>query len=154
MINGFCKLCLEAQTDLSAIVVYSAGEKRIFRKLWHLQEARYGTKSLKNLKWHKRFIISRSTQVNILPHSRTVVMTQWFILLARVWGPLGRSCFEWQWISSVESLCWWGCGERLVGVGPILGFPFREACLFGARRVWGVSWDLYHLEGNPPHKHE
>ena len=29
----------------------------------------------------------------------------------------------------------WGGG--LVGVGPILKFPFREACLLRAGRVWG-----------------
>ena len=27
-------------------------------------------------------------------------------------------------------LWWWG------GVGPILGFSFREVCLLGAERVW------------------
>ena len=40
-------------------------------------------------------------------------------------------------ISRVGVIVLMGCSERLVGVGPILGFPFREACLFGARRVWG-----------------
>ena len=28
-------------------------------------------------------------------------------------------------------------GGRVVGTGPILGFPFKEACLLGAGRVWG-----------------
>ena len=28
-------------------------------------------------------------------------------------------------------------GGGLVGVGPILGFPFREACLLRAGTVWG-----------------
>ena len=31
----------------------------------------------------------------------------------------------------------WGAGGGLVGVSPILGFPFRDACLLGAGRVWG-----------------
>ena len=41
---------------------------------------------------------------NLATQPSTVIMTHWFTLLARVWGPLGGSCFEWQWISSVE----WG----------------------------------------------
>ena len=46
------------------------GKQIIFRKLWHLQEARYGKKSLKKLEWHKHFIVSRNIQRNILPNSR------------------------------------------------------------------------------------
>ena len=48
--------------------------------------------------------------------------------------PKGDLVFEWQSISSVESgsLCWRASSGGLVGVSPILGFPFREACLLGA----------------------
>ena len=42
---------------------------------------------------------------------------------------------------------WWG-GGGLVGVGPILGFPFREAFCLGLAGS-GVNWGLHHLEGNP-----
>ena len=36
------------------------GKQIIFIKLWHLQEARYGMKSLKKLEWHKHFLVSRN----------------------------------------------------------------------------------------------
>ena len=35
------------------------GKHRIFRKLCHFQEARFGMKYLQKLEWHKHFIVSR-----------------------------------------------------------------------------------------------
>ena len=67
-------------------------------------------------------------------------MTHWFTSPCESVGILRGSCFEWKWISSVD---WGHCadgvvrGWGLVAVGPILGFPFKEACLLGAGRVWG-----------------
>ena len=60
------------ERDLSVIIIYLSpgGNQIIFRKLWHLQEARYGMKSLKKLEWHKHFIVSRNIKRNILPNSR------------------------------------------------------------------------------------
>ena len=47
------------------------GKHRIFRKLYHFQEARLiGMKYLQKLEWQKHFIVSRINRRNILPHGR------------------------------------------------------------------------------------
>ena len=65
-------------------------------------------------------------------------MTHWFTSSCESVGTL-RGILFWvavDLIRRVGVIVLMGLLGVLVGVGPILGFPFREACLLGAGRAW------------------